>query len=992
MKRNWQPEELIEHWTLIPTELALLTNRTATNRLGIALLLKFFQYEGRFPTSRIEVPKDVIRYVAQLLKVSPERFDDYSWQKRTIKTHRAIIRDFLGVRESTMQDAQTLTAWLETQVLAYDLKLESLLIAARERLRYLKIEPPTADSLERIVRSAIRRFEDSFDDSTARKLSSLIRSKLDKLLKTTPEDNHTNQQVEDKDAFASNTSSPLAFLKNPPGTLGLDSLISEAAKLEQLRQLGLPDNLFPGVSTKVLQIYKQRVAVEPPRELRRHPTHRRYTLLAAFCHLKKLEITDHLVDLLIQIIHRIGARAERRVTKELLDDFKKVTGKTNLLFQLAKAAVSNPEGVVQDVIYPVVGKRTLENLVREFQSTGFAYKEKVHTVMRSSYSHHYRRMLPTLLNLLEFRSNNKIHQPVIKALELLNNYLGSHRKYFDAQDNVPTEGIISSSLSELVLETGDDGSVKVNRINYELAVFQALRDGLRCKEIWVTGANRYRNPEEDLPTDFEDQREVYYQALQQPSDAGAFVENLQQQMVDGLTQLDQGMPKNDPVKILTKNNGWIRLSPFKALPEPINLKHIKTEIEQRWPTTSLLDILKETDLRVNFTQHFKSVSSRESLEAHVLQKRLLICLYGLGTNTGIKPLSNGDLGEKYLDLLYVRRRFIHPSQLRDAIAQVINATFDARSPDVWGEATTTCASDSKKFGVWEQNLMSEWHVRYGGRGIMIYWPVDKNSACIYSQLKTCSSSEVSAMIEGLLRHCTKMKVEKNYVDSHGQSEVAFAFCHLLGFNLMPRLKAIHTQKLYLPSTGQSNAYPHLKPVLTRPINWDLIRQQYDQMIKYATALRLGTAETEAILKRFTRSNLTHPTYRALAELGKVVKTIFLCQYLHSESLRREVNEGLNVVESWNRANGFIFFGKAREITTNRLQDQEIAALSLHLLQSCLVYINTLMIQEVLSDSAWMSRMQADDFRALTPLIWNHVNPYGTFHLNLNERLPLHFTS
>ena len=64
-------------------------------------------------------------------------------------------------------------------------------------------------------------------------------------------------------------------------------------------------------------------------------------------------------------------------------------------------------------------------------------------------------------------------------------------------------------------------------------------------------------------------------------------------------------------------------------------------------------------------------------------------------------------------------------------------------------------------------------------------------------------------------------------------------------------------------------------------------------------LLLGSfAETEAILKRFTRSNLTHPNYRALAELGKVVKTIFLCQYLHSESLRREVNEGLNVVESW----------------------------------------------------------------------------------------------
>lgn len=862
MKRNWQPEELIEHWTLLPGELDLLTNKTATNRLGIALLLKYFQYEGHFPTSIGEIPLDAIRYVAQLLKISPDKFNNYDWQGRTIKAHRALIREFLGITEATVKDAIDLTAWLETQVLAYDLKLESIYIAAYNRLRSLKIEPPTPIRLERIVRSAIRRFEDNFCYSTAQQLSPSVRQKLDELLETVSEDNDS-EELEGKDSTSPhNTPSSFAILKSDPGRLGLDSLISEAAKLKQLRQLELPNNLFPGISTKVLQIYKQRVAVEPPRELRRHPHNRRYTLLAAFCCLRTQEITDKLVDLLIQIIHRIGARAERRVTQELLDDFKKVSGKTGILFQLAEAAMSKPEGIVKEVIYPVVGEQTLKNLVREFKSTGTAYREKVYTVMRSSYGNHYRRMLPFLLNLLEFCSNNEIHKPVIEALELLKKYMGSRERYYDSSENVPTEGIISASLSELILESNSDGSVKINRINYELAVLQALRDGLRCKEIWVVGANRYRNPEQDLPTDFEQQREVYYQALQQPEDVEAFISNLQQQMTDGLSQLDRGMPKNNPVKILTKNNGWIRLSPFAALPDPPNLNRLKTEIEQRWSMTSLLDMLKETDLRVNFTRHFRSVSSRESLNPKVLQKRLLIDLYGLGTNTGIKRLSLGELGEKYQDLLYVRRKFIHKPQLRNAIAEIINATFSVRLPQIWGEGTTTCASDSKKFGAWDQNLMTEWHIRYGGRGVMIYWHVDNNSACIYSQLKTCSSSEVAAMIEGLLRHCTNMKVEKNYVDSHGQSEVAFAFCHLLGFNLMPRLKAIHSQKLYLPDTGQSNNYPNLKPILTRPINWDLIRQQYDQMIKYATALRLGTAETEAILKRFTRSNLSHPTYRA----------------------------------------------------------------------------------------------------------------------------------
>ena len=83
---------------------------------------------------------------------------------------------------------------------------------------------------------------------------------------------------------------------------------------------------------------------------------------------------------------------------------------------------------------------------------------------------------------------------------------------------------------------------------------------------------------------------------------------------------------------------------------------------------------------------------------------------------------------------------------------------------------------------------------------------------------------------------------------------------------MPRLKNIHSQKLYRPQSGDPDTYPNLQLVLTRPIDWDLIRQHYDQMIKYATALRLGTAETEAILRRFTRTGLQHPTYRAFAEL------------------------------------------------------------------------------------------------------------------------------
>ncbi len=668
-------------------------------------------------------------------------------------------------------------------------------------------------------------------------------------------------------------------------------------------------------------------------------------------------------------------------------EFRKVEGKNALFGQLAGALVANPDGVVKEVAFPVVSEETLRHVSEEYKASR-TYQQEVHLRMRSSYSHHYRRMVPLILGVLDFHSNNNVHRPLVSALALLKKYAESSVQYYPPGETVPIEGVIRSPWRPIVIGEDKYGQPRLNRINYELCVLETLRERLRCKEIWMLGADHYRNPEEDLPADFDVQPAAYYQALEKPLDVESFIRDLQQQMTLELEELDRTLPRNGKVRVLNRGGGWISLTPLDVQPEPRNLNQLKAAVFARWPMTSLLDILKETDLRVGFTNHFKSATAWEVLDRPTLQKRLLLCLYALGTNTGLKRVCAGDHGEAYKDLQYVRRRFLDREQLRAANASVANAIFARRVPQIWGEGTTTCVSDSKKFGAWDQNLLTEWHIRYRGPGVMVYWSLEKNTVCIYSQLKSCSSSEVAAMLEGLLRHCTTMEVERNFVDSHGQSEVAFAFCRLLNFDLLPRLKAIHAQKLYRPETGRPDAYPNLQLILTRPIQWDLIRQQYDQMVKYATALRLGTAETEAILRRFTRNNLQHPTYQALAELGKVVKTIFLCRYLRSEALRREIHEGLNVIENWNSANGFIFYGRGGELSTNSRDDQELGLLTLHLVQNCLVYINTLMLQEVLAEDGWLERMNPEDLRALTPLIYSHVNPYGLFRLNMEERLPL----
>ncbi len=981
MKRNWNPPELERTWSVSREELALVMEYRPIRRLAVVVMQKFLQYTGRFPRQHREVAQQVVTFIASQLSVSPVIFPDYKLDSRSADGDRNEIRARLGWRGPKQEDADELAAWLRRNAFVDEISTERLEEAALTWLRDRKIEQMAEGHLRRLVAGAVRAHEAKLYERIANALSKQARESIDGLLVTRsgPPESPLDSDLVD-----------LNDLKADAGRLGVESILREIAKLRRINEVGLEEGVFANVPPKAFESLRRRVATDHASRLRERSRVTRWAQLAVYCWARRRAVIDGLVELLIQIIHKISKRAEARVEAELLADFKRVRGKVPILAKLVRVSLDRPSGVIRDEIYPEVGLDTLRALAAEFRFSGHSYREMVRTNVLSSYSKHFRRILPLILDNLTFRTSNPKCQPVIDALEFLRTQRGQQTRFFPPHVSPPQEGVIPPKWEDALIEQDTTGRDRIVRITYEIGVLQSLRDGLRSKTIWVEGADRYRNPDEDLPQDFDIKTNAYYELLSLPRDPDNFIDSVRRRMTDGLLRLDCGMRNNRDVRILERkqNEGHISVTPLTPQEEPENLSALKDEISRRWPHTNLLDVLKETELRLDLSDLFETAASMERIPRLVLRRRLLLCLYALGTNTGLRRVLNADESESYGELNYTKKRFIDKTALRNAISRVADATFSIRRAEIWGEGTTACGSDSKKFGSWDQNLMTEWHIRYGGRGVMIYWHVDRKSVCIYSQLKRCSSSEVAAMMEGVLRHCTSMQVEKNYVDSHGQSEVGFAFSELLRFNLMPRLKAIHAQMLHVVEAGDVKRYSNLRQILTRPIQWDVIRNQYNEMVRYTTALRLGSADSESILRRFTRTGIQHPTYAALCELGKAVKTAFLCDYLHSEPLRREIHEGLNVVENWNSTNSFIFFGKGGEVATNRIEEQEISLLSLHLLQLSLVYVNTLMIQNVLREQAWWRRMGHRELRALTPLIYSHVNPYGRFDLDLNHRLAI----
>ncbi|MGP0085535.1 MAG: DUF4158 domain-containing protein [Steroidobacteraceae bacterium] len=601
-----------ESWTLGLADKAVVATKRRANQLSFAVLLLFYRSRGRFPRHASEIELETIVAVAGQIGAAVEPIDVVDLDERTLKRHRAEIRALFGFREATVADGDALTEWLSNHAVSDNRDMVELASALERRCRALKIEPPGADRIERIVRAALHAYDERFCADIHRQLPSDTRKRLDALLRPAAAAEQTIPADDEPDGPVP---AVLMHLRSDPGGPGVNSLQAELAKLDLVRKLGLPADLFAHARSHDVERYSQRVAVEAPYELRRHAEPFRLTALAAFAHLRGRSLTDGLVDLLIETIHRIGAHAERKVERELLDDLKRVSGKQNILFELADASLARPDGVVREVVFPVAGEQTLRDLVKEWKATGPAYRTTLRTVVRNSYSGHYRRMTPKVLQALEFRSNNEGHRPVILAIELLRRHADSKERVFPTDEDVPFDGIVNGLWRDAVMETDAQGRKRINRITYEICVLQALRARLRCKEIWVVGANRYRNPDEDLPADFETERAPYYAALKLPIEVDRFIEGLKAEMRTELGVLDAGLPSNADVRLVDRRGkSWIRLTPLDAQPDPDNIVRIKSELQSKWSMTGLLDMVKESDLRLGLTDAFKSPTSHENLD------------------------------------------------------------------------------------------------------------------------------------------------------------------------------------------------------------------------------------------------------------------------------------------------------------------------------------------------------------------------------------------
>ncbi|WP_411143790.1 DUF4158 domain-containing protein [Streptomyces sp. x-80] len=295
------------------------------------------------------------------MKVPAEQWAAYDWQGRAITRRRTEIRTAFGFRAGTEEDQERPAEWPAAKLCPVELSRERLMAAVVARCRHDHVEPPAPAKVRRLVGRAVTDFETQFCRSRVERISHTTRSRLEDLVAGSEDE--TAGEGDGEGSVSGGGRSHFAELKADPGAPGLESLLAEVNKLQRVRRLELPADLFADVSEKLVDAWRARASKEYPANLERMKPPRRLTLLAALCHVRQTEITDSLVDLFIQLVLKINTRAERKVDKELNAELKKIRGKDAMLLRVAEAALSEPSGTARRVICPVVGgEKTLKAL------------------------------------------------------------------------------------------------------------------------------------------------------------------------------------------------------------------------------------------------------------------------------------------------------------------------------------------------------------------------------------------------------------------------------------------------------------------------------------------------------------------------------------------------------------------------------------------------------------------------------------------------------
>lgn len=917
-------------------------------RIAFLCLLGGFQSLGYFPDLSDLSPR-VIKHIAEAADANPPLL--LLLNKRTLYRHHRKIRRYLGVSAWNKESRHKALESMKKTVVTRS-NLTDLINATIESLIQTGIELPALSTLRRMAGSVLQNYHNQLFHQINHCFFEDQRTALNAILEGSPQ-------------------SPFARLCQPIGKLARKNVKEAIDRFEWL------DALLPtGISLKHIPATQlEQWADEAGRldadELKEYRQERRLSYLICLIYVSKANLLDALTTLFLKIVRRIKRLAVDRLNAWVSGQQQSREQLLILFREVLKdiKAEQNPELCQTRITERLERVGGIDEVLQSCEAR-LAYQSRDWRAFSPKAFSSQRATLLTIAAVLRPKSTDT-QSDLLEALSWILD-LRADRSAWVRLD-LP-HSFLPPAWRVHVCDEASPGIY--HRRFLEIALLFELAAGFRSASLYVENSTSFADYRKQfLPLESDNiALNEYLLERGLPEKAENFVADLKQDLSRACHALEQNVYKNKSIQ-LDANGQPIVPRPL-AISSPPSLQKLEESLKRRLPQRDVLEALYHADQLTGWSKHFRPPARiRSQIDRPVTRSVLTAFTYGCGLGP-TQAARHFDCETSAKQLRFVNRRHVGVPELRAACTDIIDQYAKYDLPSCWGSGESA-AADGSLIATYTNNLNAQYHVRYQRVGGIAYRHVADNYIALFSQFIGCGVREAVYILDGVLNNTSSVNPQRLHADTHGQSEAVFGLAFLLGIELMPRIR--NWRSLHFYSHCSPENLIQTQHLYARTIDWDRIEAHWQDYLKLVMAIRTGRLTPSAILTQLNSYSRQNPVYRSLQELGRVIRTIYLLDWIQDDELRAGVTQGANKVESYHAFSQHLNFGNNGIAKTNDPIEQEKMTVYNQLV------CNAVMLQNVADQTRALHDLHAEgqsvsneELARLSPYLTHNLKRFGTY--------------
>ena len=938
------PDALIRHYLLSRDDIDLIrTRRRAENLLGVAVHICLLRYPGFGWSDGIMPPAELIAWLAEQLQVEACTLDDYAIRRNTRHEHHALAMRHLGLSPFGPEHVQQAEDIATMAAFATDhgVKIVETLVA---ELRKQHLVLPSVDTLERLALKGRARARREAAAALFDALSPGQRVQLQALLVNDPSVGQTR----------------LTWLRGYPHSASPASMTALLDRLKYLRSLNMPPNLGHGLHPDRLLKFAREGTVAPVSLLNDFGERRRIATVAAQMADLSITLTDATIAMFERLTGQLFSRSRNR-QEEVWRMGKTKVGKLMQLFGASIDAMARAQDLGQDPFAALdadVGWETL--LGKRDEIAGFGELATSDPLALAAERYAYmRKFAPAFLEAFEFNATDA-GDDLKEAIALLRDQNRTGKRKLPDDPPMP---FAAKHWPSLIIQDGQP-----QRRVYETAVVSTLRERLRAGDVWVDGSRDYRRFDSYLKP--RDKAEIIMRDAGFETDPDAWLSDRRATLAKRLEQVDRALKRNALPGVRIEH-GRLKITPHDAVTPPAAMR-LERAIDAVMPRIRITELLWEVNAQTGFLDAFTDLRSGKQ---HDEPAAVLATILAGATNLGLERMAHASSRVSHAQLTWAQTWYLRPETFADALGRIVDAHHGLPFAQHWG-AVEHSSSDGQFFAANRGSGLI--NAKYGpDPGLKIYSFLSGQYGSFHSSVIGATAGEAPFVLDGLLSNPASFDPLVHYTDTGGVSDHVFALFHLLGMTFAPRLRDFPDRRL--ACFGSAKAWPTLSSLIGKPINEEVIRQHWGDIMRLAASIRDKSLKPSEILRKLGAYRQQNRLYLALGEIGRIERTLFMLDWIENADLRMECHAGLNKGEARHSLARAVFAHSQGRIHDRSDAAQQKRAMALNLVIAAITFWNTIYMDKAASHLAQTTQIY--DVKLLphtSPLGWEHVILSGDF--------------